>query len=71
MAMAKFGREHYGGSDLRRVCAWKGADYDIIPEDAPVMTASTFLASSGASIRTTLMSDSSLALRTTAPISPP
>ena len=29
MAMVKFGREHHGGSDLRRVCATKRANYNI------------------------------------------
>jgi hypothetical protein len=108
MTMVKLSREHHGGSDLRRVRAWKRGDHDITwlqrpsrsccsnrSRDArvasrrsssdqesdhsarrpPPRSASccaqirTFLASSGGSIRTTLMSDSSLALRTMASIS--
>jgi hypothetical protein len=103
--MVEFGGEHHGGPDLRRIRAWKGADYDITwlqfpsrssfsnrSRDAVVASrrsssdqesdqstrrpparsasccaqVSTFPASSGGSIRTTSMSDSSLALRTMA-----
>ena len=29
MPVVQFSRKHYGRPDLRRVCAWKCADYDI------------------------------------------
>jgi len=108
VTMVKFSREHDSGSDLRRVCAWERADYDITrlqrpsrssfsnrSRDASVASlrsssdqesdhstrpsppssasccaqTSTFLASSGGSIRITLLSDSSLTLRTMGSIS--
>ncbi len=107
MAMVKFSREHHSGSDLRRVCATKGANHNVAGPQRPSRSCcsnrsrdaseasrrsssdqesdhstprppprsasccaqtSTFLASSGGSIRTTLMSDSSLTLRTMASI---
>lgn len=107
MTMVKFSREHHGGSELRRVCARKRADYNVTglqrpsrsccsnrSRDARVASRrsssdqesdhstrrpparsasrcaqrSTFPASSGGSIRKTLMSDSSPALKTMLPI---